>query len=191
MWKYNETNNLPGNSLYHSADELYHYGVLGMKWKHHKARLEEYDRKFEKGTNRILSKTKNMNSANKQISNLSKKLDNEYKDSIEYKIKRDKRIKAAKIVAGSAVVAGGALAVYKMLKKKGIKFETERARKAREWAAESKHLDNLMTSSTKNLNKFSNEFITRDNLNRMSSSRKKVSSEDVAKMKKTYDMFFK
>ena len=190
MWKYNETNNLPGNSLYHSADELYHYGVLGMKWKHHKARLEEYDRKFEKGTNRILSKTKNMNSANKQISNLSKKLDNEYKDSIEYKIKRDKRIKTAKIVAGSAVVAGGALAVYKMFKKKGIKFETERARKAREWAAESKRLDNLMSNSTKNLNKFSNEFITKDNLNRMSSSRKKVSSEDVAKMKKTYDMFF-
>ena len=40
MWKYNETNNLPGNSLYHSADELYHYGVLGMKWRHHKARSE-------------------------------------------------------------------------------------------------------------------------------------------------------
>ena len=37
MWKYNETNNLPGNSLYHSADELYHYGVLGMKWRHKKA----------------------------------------------------------------------------------------------------------------------------------------------------------
>ena len=131
MWKYNETNNLPGNSLYHSADELYHYGVLGMKWKHHKARLEEYNRKFEKGTNRILSKTKNMNSANKQISNLSKKLDNEYKDSIEYKIKRDKRIKAAKIVAGSAVVAGGALAVYKMFKKKfkntGILHRTSHA----------------------------------------------------------------
>ena len=35
MWKYNETSNLPGNSLYHSADELYHYGVLGMKWKNH------------------------------------------------------------------------------------------------------------------------------------------------------------
>ena len=29
MWKYNETSNLPGDSMYHSADELYHYGVLG------------------------------------------------------------------------------------------------------------------------------------------------------------------
>lgn len=40
MWKYNETNNLPGGSIYHSADELYHYGVLGMKWRHHKARYD-------------------------------------------------------------------------------------------------------------------------------------------------------
>lgn len=32
MWEYNKTSNLPGTSLYHSTDELYHYGVLGMKW---------------------------------------------------------------------------------------------------------------------------------------------------------------
>lgn len=38
MWKYNETDNLPGDSIYHSADELYHYGVLGMKWHQRKAR---------------------------------------------------------------------------------------------------------------------------------------------------------
>lgn len=36
MWKYNNTNNLYGDSLYHSADELYHYGVLGMRWGHRK-----------------------------------------------------------------------------------------------------------------------------------------------------------
>ena len=35
MWKYNKTENLPGDSLYHSADELYHYGIPGMKWKNH------------------------------------------------------------------------------------------------------------------------------------------------------------
>lgn len=41
MWKYNQTENLPGNSLYHSADELYHYGVVGMRWRHRKAQLIE------------------------------------------------------------------------------------------------------------------------------------------------------
>ena len=49
MWKYNETDNLPGNSLYHSADELYHYGVLGMRWGRRKSvsntqKLHKYKR---------------------------------------------------------------------------------------------------------------------------------------------------
>ena len=41
MWKYNETSNLPGNSLYHGVDELYHYGVLGMRWHHKKGTVKK------------------------------------------------------------------------------------------------------------------------------------------------------
>ena len=49
MWKYNEIDNLPGNSLYHSADELYHYGILGMRWGRRKSvsntqKLHKYKR---------------------------------------------------------------------------------------------------------------------------------------------------
>lgn len=36
MWKYNNTNDMYSPELYHSADELYHYGVIGMRWRHRK-----------------------------------------------------------------------------------------------------------------------------------------------------------
>lgn len=36
MWKYNQTSNIYSPELYHTADELYHYGIKGMKWKNHK-----------------------------------------------------------------------------------------------------------------------------------------------------------
>ena len=191
MWKFNKTDNLPGNSLYHSADELYHYGVLGMKWKHHKARLAEYDKKFERGTNKILSSTKNMNSVNKKINSLERKLNKEYKDSIDYKIKRDKRIKIAKVVGGTAAVAAGAYAVHKYFQKKGIKIETDRARKTRELISENKRLDKLLSTSTKNLNNFSKDFITKDNLDKIAKSKKTVSADDAARLREAYDLFFK
>lgn len=81
MWKYNETNNLPGDSLYHSADELYHYGVLGMRWRHRKGgygslganisgriRYSQY-----KSTNqRISSDSKALNKMNKDYAWMKK-----------------------------------------------------------------------------------------------------------------------
>ena len=36
MWKFNETNELYTPELYHSSFELYHYGILGMRWGHRK-----------------------------------------------------------------------------------------------------------------------------------------------------------
>ena len=42
MWKYNNTNDMYSPELYHSADELYHYGVVGMKWKNHTYKTYNY-----------------------------------------------------------------------------------------------------------------------------------------------------
>lgn len=90
MWKYNETNNLPGNSLYHSADELYHYGVLGMRWGHHKIK------RYKERLDRINTKREKMYNkgqvANRKYINASKKqFELKNKISLEKaKIKNDK-----------------------------------------------------------------------------------------------------
>ena len=80
MWKYNETNNLPGNSLYHSADELYHYGVLGMKWRHKKAQWQTindakkaYKQRNARIQNTYFKSMKNIEKGYKRGQMLSKK----------------------------------------------------------------------------------------------------------------------
>lgn len=59
MWKYNETNNLPSTEIYNSADELYHYGVLGMRWHNRRMRMQKYNNDLvksrrEKATQHVL-----------------------------------------------------------------------------------------------------------------------------------------
>ena len=56
MWEYNKTENMYCPELYHNPDELYHYGVLGMRWRHRKnasvqAANAEY-RKYKKEARR-------------------------------------------------------------------------------------------------------------------------------------------
>ena len=72
MWKFNKTDNLPGNSLYHSADELYHYGIPGMKWKNHVYKTYDYGSVGRNLAGRI--RNSQMRSTKSRISSDSKEL---------------------------------------------------------------------------------------------------------------------
>lgn len=69
VWKFNDT------------DELYHYGVLGMKWRYHRAAKKGIDytykshgqKKYEKKLNKLYSKSQT-NRTQRRIEKATKKL---------------------------------------------------------------------------------------------------------------------
>ena len=105
MWKYNETNNLLSHEIYHSADELYHYGVLGMKWRYHRAARKGTDytykshgqRKYEKKLNKLQNK--------KQTARIQRKIDKATKKLSLYQERDKNRAEyARKTNVGKALV---------------------------------------------------------------------------------------
>ena len=102
MWKYNETSNLPGNSMYHSADELYHYGVLGMRWGHRKSKINTMNKELKR-YRKLEKEEKKKRILNKIESERYKKANTRIK-----KLGVNKYRKRQKIVRVSSAI-GGAL----------------------------------------------------------------------------------
>lgn len=106
MWEYNRTEDMYSPELYHSADEIYHYGILGMRWRHRKAQIRKNraERKKRKEL-RYIKNYREREKENKQINdNFNNKIDNRIK---KYGTKKMGKAAIARGVVGAAEVGYG------------------------------------------------------------------------------------
>lgn len=108
MWKYNETSNLPGDSMYHSADELYHYGVLGMRWGHRKSKINTMNKELKR-YRKLEKEEKKKRILNKIESERYKKANSRIKKLGVNKYRKTQKIARVGSVIGGALTANATL----------------------------------------------------------------------------------
>ena len=130
---------------YTYQDELYHYGVPGMRWGHRKARPVSTERAR-------MQSAKKAQQANKDEA-AYKRAKKQYKQTDEYKAKRAKAVKAGAVVAGTALAAYGAYKLSKVAKNKAYNINMERGRKAaddymKQWGEErAKYINEVLKNA--------------------------------------------
>ena len=129
---------------YRQTDELYHYGILGMKWGVRKKYPTTFNRtgtkksvNYPEHIKRALNRTE-ASKAGRSIRYGNDKTKKEaYKQTNEYKAKRKKAIKVGAAVAGTALAAYGAKKVYDIQKDNKARVRNEIARQTINRAMES------------------------------------------------------
>ena len=126
MWKYNETSNLPGNSLYHSADELYHYGILGMRWGHRKSKINTMNKELKR-YRKLEKEEKKKRILNKIESERYKKANTKIKKLGVNKYRKTQKIARVGSVIGGALSANATLGAIRSTSRFIKKKETGKA----------------------------------------------------------------
>ena len=126
MWKYNETDNLPGDSIYHSADELYHYGILGMRWGHRKSKINTMNKELKR-YRKLEKEEKKKRILNKIDSERYKKANTKIKKLGVNKYRKTQKIARVGSVIGGALSANATLGAIRSTSRFIKKKETGKA----------------------------------------------------------------
>ena len=126
MWKYNETDNLPGDSIYHSADELYHYGILGMRWGHRKSKINTMNKELKR-YRKLEKEEKKKQILNKIDSERYKKANTKIKKLGVNKYRKTQKIARVGSVIGGALSANATLGAIRSTSRFIKKKETGKA----------------------------------------------------------------